>query len=249
MFSLSSKTIPFDSTLHGRDCPYLWTSHQVDVEVVLLSRTASAPTVELKHRISWHPLGYSFQQNLTPTYGISLPREPVCPWDVQSSHCSSPLFFLSRPSNFPSSTSKPSCTSNQIVSAPCRAVYSVASFPMQLFFSITSPFPHHTSPRHELTSLVTEQIMLYHQLCRQWTKGNQYIPAIYLMAGLQVRPTFPSFERVNALGKGADGDRLKQSRTQEDVFTEFQPLTWASVVAQLVKNLPAMQETPIQFLD
>ena len=24
---------------------------------------------------------------------------------------------------------------------------------------------------------------------------------------------------------------------------------WASLVAQLVKNLPAMQETPIQFLD
>ena len=91
--------------------------------------------------------------------------------------------------------------------------------------------------------------MLYHQLCRQRTKGNQYIPDIYLMAGLQVRPTFPSFERVKALGKGADGERLKQSWTQEDVFTEFQPLTWASVVAQLVKNLPAMQETPIQFLD
>ena len=65
----------------------------------------------------------------------------------------------------------------------------------------------------------------------------------------QVRPTFPSFERVKALGKGADGETLNQSGTQEDVFIEFQPLTWASLVVQLVKNLPAMQETPIQFLD
>ena len=24
---------------------------------------------------------------------------------------------------------------------------------------------------------------------------------------------------------------------------------WASLIAQLVKNLPAMQETPVQFLD
>ena len=26
------------------------------------------------------------------------------------------------------------------------------------------------------------------------------------------------------------------------------PLKWASLVAQLVKNLPAVQETPVQFL-
>ena len=25
--------------------------------------------------------------------------------------------------------------------------------------------------------------------------------------------------------------------------------SWASLVAQLIKNLPAMQETPVQFLD
>ena len=25
-------------------------------------------------------------------------------------------------------------------------------------------------------------------------------------------------------------------------------MTWASLIAQLVKNLPAMQETPVQFL-
>ena len=26
------------------------------------------------------------------------------------------------------------------------------------------------------------------------------------------------------------------------------PLQWASLIAQLVKNLPAMQETPVRFL-
>ena len=33
------------------------------------------------------------------------------------------------------------------------------------------------------------------------------------------------------------------------LFTNKVLLEWASLVAQLVKNLPAMQETPFQFLD
>ena len=32
------------------------------------------------------------------------------------------------------------------------------------------------------------------------------------------------------------------------VFTNKVLLEWASLVAQLVKNLPAMQETPVKFL-
>ena len=31
-------------------------------------------------------------------------------------------------------------------------------------------------------------------------------------------------------------------------FQSWYPLIWASLVAQLVKNWPAMQETPVQFL-
>ena len=31
-------------------------------------------------------------------------------------------------------------------------------------------------------------------------------------------------------------------------FDAFYTVEWASLIAQLVKNLPAMQETPVQFL-
>ena len=33
------------------------------------------------------------------------------------------------------------------------------------------------------------------------------------------------------------------------IYMEVVRLYWASLVAQLVKNLPAMQETPVRFLD
>ena len=32
------------------------------------------------------------------------------------------------------------------------------------------------------------------------------------------------------------------------LFLKTYPDSWASLIAQLVKNLPAMQETPVQFL-
>ena len=33
------------------------------------------------------------------------------------------------------------------------------------------------------------------------------------------------------------------------IFTGVYRCTWASLIAQLVKSLPTMQETPVQFLD
>ena len=38
---------------------------------------------------------------------------------------------------------------------------------------------------------------------------------------------------------------LSLTYTQNEYKTDF---AWASLIAQLVKNLPAMQETPVQFL-
>ena len=43
-----------------------------------------------------------------------------------------------------------------------------------------------------------------------------------------------------------------QSLGQEDALekevTTYSSILWASLIAQLVKNSPAMQETPVQFL-
>ena len=39
----------------------------------------------------------------------------------------------------------------------------------------------------------------------------------------------------------------KPSHTHKDKHCMILPI-WASLIAQLVKNLPAMQETPVQFL-
>ena len=49
-----------------------------------------------------------------------------------------------------------------------------------------------------------------------------------------------------ALGEGSLS--LLLSRLTEQVSNEESCVPWASLIAQLVKNLPAVQETPAQFL-
>ena len=43
-------------------------------------------------------------------------------------------------------------------------------------------------------------------------------------------------------------EALNTSKLKGLLFILHQVITWASLVAQLVKNLPAMQENPVQFL-
>ena len=151
---------------------------------------------------------------------------------------------------------------------------------MQLFFPITSPFPHHTSPRHELTSLVSEQIMLRHNCAGKGPRRNQYIPATYLKTSKTNVPILweskgtgkgrwwrdvesiwdsrGCFYRVPAFNLGFPGSSAgKESACNARDSNPISGLgrslgegigyplqySWASPVAQMVKNLPAVGET------
>lgn len=85
------------------------------------------------------------------------------------------------------------------------AVYGTASFPT------TPAFPHYTSPRHQLTSIITEQICSAASYAGTGLSRNQYIPG---PTRRQATSTFLPFERVRTLGKrdkGAEGRGLNQS--------------------------------------
>lgn len=191
---INSKTIPFDSTLHGRDYLFLSYGNCPSLLSQFLhqdwnSKVESVDTLQaiISSKFELLPMAYLFQGNqcVIETY--------------KSSHYSSLLSFPEQPLQSPYSTSKPSYTSHQLESAPFRAVHGVTSFPVQLSFPITPSFPHYTSPRHELTSTVTEQICFATSCAGKVPSRNQYNPG---STWRQVRPTFPSFERVKALGKG-----------------------------------------------
>ena len=44
------------------------------------------------------------------------------------------------------------------------------------------------------------------------------------------------------------GNETHSPFLEKEMATHSSILAWASLIAQLVKNLPAMQETPVQFL-
>ena len=48
--------------------------------------------------------------------------------------------------------------------------------------------------------------------------------------------------------KLAKEEGRKAKRVWSVLFHPYDELFWASLIAQLVKNPPAMQETPVQFL-
>ena len=48
--------------------------------------------------------------------------------------------------------------------------------------------------------------------------------------------------------KELDTTEVTAHRTKVTTVTIFKCTVWASLIAQLVKNLPAMQETPVRFL-
>lgn len=152
---INSKTIPFDSALHDRDCLFL--SYRCCPSLlsqflyqVWDDKTESIDILQATVSSNFFFFFFYIQQNLTLTYSVSLPRQPLSlrPTKVLTFLTS---FFREQPLHSPYSTSMLSYTAHQPASAPDRAVQGIASFP------ITAPFPHYTSPRHELTSAVPEQ--------------------------------------------------------------------------------------------
>lgn len=147
------------------------------------------------------------------------------------------------------STSKPSYTSHQLESAPFRAVHGVTSFPVQLSFPITPSFPHYTSPRHELTSTVTEQICFATSCAGKVPSRNQYNPGSYLKTS---KTNISILWESKGTGKGADGERLNQSGIQENVFVDFQPWIYSSFkVREKIKIrqslfIPPMKEEKVE---